>query len=249
MTQLIAALDVATAERAAELACLLAPQGAILKVGYEALYGYHDAIRASLRALRARIFVDAKLSDIPRTVTAGIRALVEPGVEIIDVHALGGLPMMRAAVEGAAERAAELTMERAPKVFAVTILTSLEAEELDEIGLGGRPEEHVLRLAALAQTAGCAGVVCSALEVPRIKAACGSAFEALCPGIRPAGADRGDQRRVVTPGGAVELGADYIVVGRPITAAPDPAAAARAILDELRAGAAPRLPERSADAR
>jgi len=233
MTELIVALDVADADRAVALAGRLSAERVMLKIGYEALYGYPAEIRRALRELGAQVFMDAKLCDIPRTVGAGVRALVEPGVRIVDVHALGGAAMMRAAVDAASGRARELGMAVPPKVFAVTILTSLAADDLDDIGLGGSAEEHAIRLAALARAAGCAGVVCSALEVPRIKQACGSSFQTLCPGIRPAGADHGDQKRVVTPREAAELGADYIVVGRPVTQAADPVAAARAILDEL----------------
>jgi len=235
MTELIVALDVADAQTASSYARRLAPEGVILKVGYEGLYGYPNEIRATLRELGARVFIDAKLCDIPRTVEAGVRALTEPGVEIINVHALGGREMMRAAVEAATARARELKLVSAPKVFAVTLLTSLGDEDLHEIGLHDSAADHVVRLASLAREAGCAGVVCAAPEVPRIKAVCGAKFETLCPGIRPAGSEHGDQKRVVTPQGAAELGADYVVVGRPITRAADPAAAARAILDDMRA--------------
>ncbi|TAM76659.1 orotidine-5'-phosphate decarboxylase [bacterium] len=240
MTELIVALDIADAQAASNLAHRLAPVGALLKVGYEGLYGYPVEIRATFRELGARVFVDAKLCDIPRTVEAAMRALIEPGVEIIDVHAFGGATMMRAAVAAAARRTEELGMTVPPKVFAVTVLTSLASEDLDDIGLHGQAADHVVRLALLARTAGCAGVVCSALEVPRIKTACGPDFQTICPGIRPAGSAHGDQKRVVTPHDAVELGADFVVVGRPIVQAPDPAAAARAIVEELRAVTEPR---------
>lgn len=235
MTELIVALDVADERLASSYARRLAPEGLMLKVGYEGLYGYQAQIRSTLRELGARVFMDAKLCDIPRTVAAAVRALVEPGVAIVNVHALGGVAMMRAAVDAAAARAGELAMPQTPKIFAVTLLTSLAGEDLDDLGLQGTPVDHVARLAALARNAGCSGVVCSALEAPRIKDVCGSEFETLCPGIRPAGEVRGDQKRVVTPSEAVALGADYIVVGRPITQASDPVAAARAILGELRA--------------
>lgn len=239
MTELIVALDIADAQTASSFAHRLAPVGALLKVGYEGLYGYPGEIRATLRELGARVFIDAKLCDIPRTVEAAMRALIEPGVEIINVHAFGGATMMRAAVAAAARRAEELAIVP-PKVFAVTVLTSMAAEDLDDIGLHGVAADHVVRLALLARSAGCAGVVCSALEVPRIKTACGPGFQTLCPGIRPAGSAHGDQKRVVTPRDAVDLGADYIVVGRPIVQAPDPSAAASAILEELRAVKGPR---------
>jgi orotidine-5'-phosphate decarboxylase len=230
--KLIVALDVPDFDTAARLVDALAPLGVWFKVGFEALYGYGDGIRAKLEALGADVFVDVKLHDIPRTVGAGVRALVRPGVRILNVHALGGSEMLLAAVDAAAERAGELGIEP-PKIFAVTLLTSIAPEDLPELGLQGGPGENVMRLAALARDARCAGVVCSPHEVRDLKAYFGSAFEALCPGIRPGGAAHGDQKRVATPESAVEAGADYIVVGRPIVQAPDPAAAAREILKAM----------------
>jgi orotidine-5'-phosphate decarboxylase len=205
----------------------------MFKVGLESLYGYGDRILDRLEASGAAYFIDAKLHDIPRTVGAGVRALVRPGARIINVHALGGAEMMQAAVDAAEERAGELGIEP-PKIFAVTILTSIAPEDLRELGLTGGPGENVTRLAALARDARCAGVVCSSLEVGDLKTFFGTEFEALVPGIRPAGAAHDDQRRTATPAEAVAAGADYIVVGRPITRAADPAAVARQVLDEMR---------------
>jgi len=230
--KLIVALDVERFEDAAELARKLAPLGVWFKVGYEALFGYGDAILRELEGHGADVFVDAKLHDIPRTVEAAVRALVRPGVRIITAHALGGNDMLGAAVAAARERAAELGIE-APQIFAVTILTSIAPEDLGELGLQGGPGENVMRLAALARDARCAGVVCSPHEVGDLKAFFGSGFSALCAGIRPAGAAHGDQKRVATPGSAVEAGADYLVVGRPIVEAADPVAATAAILAEM----------------
>ncbi|MBV8151672.1 MAG: orotidine-5'-phosphate decarboxylase, partial [Candidatus Eremiobacteraeota bacterium] len=152
---------------------------------------------------------------------------------IVNVHALGGLDMMRAAVDAAQERASDLGVTP-PHVFAVTILTSIAPEALNELGLRGGPGENATRLAALARDAGCSGVVCSAQEVRDLKRFFGEDFLTLTPGIRPAGTAHGDQKRVVTPAQAVEAGSDYLVVGRPITESHDPAAAAAAILDEMR---------------
>jgi orotidine-5'-phosphate decarboxylase len=180
-----------------------------------------------------RTFIDAKLHDIPRTVEAAVRQLVRPNAHIINVHALGGNDMMRGAVDAAGERAAELGIAP-PQIFAVTILTSIAPEDLNELGLSGGPGENATRLAALARDAGCAGVVCSAREVSDLKRFFGEDFLTLTPGIRPAGTAHGDQKRVVTPAQAVAAGSDYLVVGRPITEAPDPLAAAKAILDEMR---------------
>jgi orotidine-5'-phosphate decarboxylase len=232
--RLVVALDLPTLAEA--LAAVEALRGLDLtyKVGYEPLYGYGDALRARLEELGVPVFLDVKLHDIPRTVAAAVRQLVRPGVEIFNVHALGGHEMMASAVEAAAEAAEALGIPK-PAVFAVTILTSIAPEDLNELGLQGGPGENVMRLAALARDARCSGVVCSAHEVRDLKAYFGSEFLALCPGVRPAGAAHGDQRRVATPRSAVEAGADYLVVGRPIVGAPDPAAAARAILDEMSA--------------
>ena len=206
----------------------------VYKLGYEALYGYGDRMRDELERRGAPYFVDAKLHDIPRTVEAAVRTLVRPHLKILTLHAIGGNDMMQAAVHAAAERAAELGVEP-PKVFAVTLLTSIAPADLGELGLTGGPGENVIRLAALARDARCAGVVCSAHEVRDLKQFFGHEFEALVPGIRPAGAAHGDQKRIATPHDAVLAGADYLVVGRPITEAPDPAAAAAAILAEMRA--------------
>jgi orotidine-5'-phosphate decarboxylase len=230
--KLIVALDVDTYEAASALVDRLAPLGVIFKVGYEPLFGYGDAIRAKLEAANAQIFIDAKLHDIPRTVEAAVRSLVRPGVRILTVHALGGNDMLQAAVGAARERARELAIEP-PEIFAVTILTSIAPEDLNELGLLGGPGENVIRLAALARDARCTGVVCSPLEVRDLKAFFGADFAALCPGIRPSGASHGDQKRVATPSSAVEAGADYLVVGRPIVEAADPVAVARDILGEM----------------
>jgi orotidine-5'-phosphate decarboxylase len=162
---------------------------------------------------------------------------VRPGVRIITVHALGGNDMLQAAVGAAGERSREMGIE-APKIFAVTLLTSIAAEELGELGLHGGLGENVMRLAALARDARCTGVVCSPHEARDLKAYFGSDFQTLCPGIRPAGHSHGDQKRVATPQVAIEAGADYLVVGRPIVQAADPVAAAREILGEMDAARA-----------
>jgi orotidine-5'-phosphate decarboxylase len=180
----------------------------------------------------AQYMLDVKLHDIPRTVGAAMSALVRPGVKLVTIHALGGGEMMKAAVDAADERAAQLGIE-APGILAVTILTSIGAEDLGELGLSGGPGENAIRLAALARDARCRGVVCSVREVADLKSFFGHDFATLCPGIRPAGAAHGDQKRAATPAEAHAAGADYIVVGRPIVEAGDPVAAARQILDEL----------------
>lgn len=232
MSQLIVALDVPTPEQAERLVDQLYELDLIVKIGLEALYGYPERILSYCEARDVRTFVDAKLHDIPRTAGAAMRQLVRPNVRIVNVHALGGLEMMRVAVESAIDRAAELGID-APHIFAVTLLTSIAPEDLNELGLRGGPGENAIRLAALARDAGCSGVVCSAQEVDDLKRFFGDDFLTVTPGIRPTGSVHGDQKRVTTPAQAVAAGADYIVVGRPIVEAPDPCEAARAILEEM----------------
>jgi len=232
MSRLIVALDVPHFGVAIDLVDRLSPLGVWFKVGYEPLFGYGDTLRAALEDRNVNVFLDPKLHDIPRTVEAAVRSLVRPGVRIITVHALGGNDMLAAAVGAAETRAHELGIPP-PQIFAVTLLTSIAPEDLGELGLIGGPGENVMRLGALARDARCAGVVCSPHEVADLKAYFGSAFAALCPGIRPSGAAHGDQKRVATPRSAVEAGADYLVVGRPIVEAEDPVAATRAILEEM----------------
>lgn len=232
MSQLVVALDVESFEGARELIDRLYELDVVFKIGLESLYGYGEKLLGYMIERDVRYFVDAKLHDIPRTVGAGVRALIHPGIHIVNVHALGGTEMMRAAVEAAQTRASEIGIS-APHVFAVTILTSIAPEDLRELGLTGGPGENAIRLAALARDAGCSGVVCSAHEVRDLKQFFGTDFLTLTPGIRPAGSAHGDQKRVMTPAMAVEAGSDYLVVGRPITEAPDPLAAAKAIFDEM----------------
>jgi orotidine-5'-phosphate decarboxylase len=232
MAQLIVALDVPSAEEAERLVDQLYELDIIAKIGLEALCGYPERILSYCEARDVRAFVDAKLHDIPRTVGAAIAQLVRPNVHLVNVHALGGLDMMRAAVDAAGERAAGLGINP-PHVFAVTLLTSIAPEDLNELGLQGTPGENAIRLAALARDAGCSGVVCSAHEVRDLKRFFGDDFLTLTPGIRPAGSAHADQKRVTTPAQAVAAGSDYLVVGRPIVEAADPVAAAKAILEEM----------------
>src|SRR5579883_660510 len=207
----------------------------LFKIGYEAYYAFGEAIVSQLTADGTPYVLDVKLHDIPRTVEAAMKALVRPGLEIVTVHALGGTEMLQTAVRAASARARELGIVE-PRIFAVTILTSIGAQDLSELGLAGATGENVMRLATLAREAGCAGVVCSPQEVGEIKAFFGPRFGVLCPGVRPAGSAQGDQKRVATPSETARGGAD-VVVGRPITEATDPVAAALGILDEMKAGA------------
>ncbi len=233
MSSLVVALDVPDADEAERLIDALYELDPIFKVGMEPLYGYGERIFSYMQARDVRHFIDAKLHDIPRTVAAAVKQLVRHGTHIVNVHALGGAEMMRAAVQASNERADELGAAR-PHVFAVTVLTSMSESDLLDVGLGGDPLENAMRLARLAKDSGCSGVVCSAHETRELKGALGHDFLTLTPGIRPAGSAHGDQKRVTTPADAVRAGADYLVVGRPITGARDPFAAAKAILDEMR---------------
>ncbi|MBV8343799.1 MAG: orotidine-5'-phosphate decarboxylase [Candidatus Eremiobacteraeota bacterium] len=232
MAQLIVALDVPSAERAERLVDQLYELDVIVKVGLEGLFGYPERILAYCEARDVRVFIDAKLHDIPRTVAAAMVHLVRPNVRLVNVHALGGLDMMRAAVDAAGERAGELGVNP-PHVLAVTLLTSIAPEDLNELGLQGGPGENAIRLAALARDAGCAGVVCSAQEVRDLKRFFGDHFLTLTPGIRPVGSAHADQKRVTTPAQAVAAGSDYLVVGRPVVDADDPVAAVQSILEEM----------------
>lgn len=231
--ELVVALDVPDPERAVSLVDLLSPLGVLFKVGYEAFYGYGSIIGRALVRHESQYVLDLKLHDIPRTVHAGVKAVVTPGVRLLTVHALGGAAMLEAAVEAAHERAAELEIP-IPEIYAVTILTSIGPEELGELGLSGGPGENAIRLAALARDARCSGVVCSVQEVATLKSYFGTEFGTFCPGVRPAGTAHGDQKRIATPRDARIASADYVVVGRPIVEDDDPVAAARAILEELK---------------
>jgi orotidine-5'-phosphate decarboxylase len=174
-----------------------------------------------------RVFLDLKYHDIPNTVGAAVREAAELGVNMLTVHASGGGPMLRAASQAAGANS------NAPLVLAVTVLTSLNESDLNTLGISGTVVDQVLRLAALALSNGCGGVVASAHEAKALRDDLGQEFAIVTPGVRPAGSGRDDQARVVTPAEAVAAGSTYIVVGRPITEAPDPAAEARAILGQI----------------
>lgn len=224
--RLIAALDTADLARAGALAAELAPpRCGLLKVGLE-LFGAAGPEALRRVAAHAPVFLDLKLHDIPNTVAGAVRALAPLGPAMLTLHAAGG-PAMIAAAREAAEAAASGPAR--PVLLAVTVLTSLDAATLAATGVAGGPVQQVLRLARLAMEAGADGLVCSPQEVARIRDALGTAPLLVVPGVRPAGSAAGDQARTATPEEAVAAGADWIVVGRPITGAPDPAAAAAAI--------------------
>ena len=225
------ALDAAERGRILELARLVAPEVGVLKVGLEAFCAHGPALVAEVAVL-APVFLDLKLHDIPNTVGGAAAAAARTGAAVLNVHAAGGREMMRAAGERAREAAAAAGLP-APKVIAVTVLTSLDAAALADVGLAGPPREAALRLALLARESGLDGVVCSPEEIEAIRSACGPGFLLVVPGIRPAGSDAGDQKRIATPAAAARAGADLLVIGRPITGAADPAAAARAIAAQI----------------
>ncbi len=231
-SKILVALDVDTAEKAAELVRQLSGQVAGYKVGLELInsvgFGLLDKLRETAGA-EAKIFYDCKFLDIPNTVLGASKAAAKRGVWMFNIHASGGSAMLKAAVAGAEAGAIEACVPK-PLVIAVSVLTSVSAEVLrDEMGVSRPLTEQVVALARMAQDSGCDGLVASPHEIAAIRAACGPDFLLVIPGVRPIGAAIGDQKRVMTPGEAVKAGADYIVVGRPITADIDPAASARRI--------------------
>lgn len=228
--QLIVALDYPDAASALAMARLLAPQRPWVKVGLELLMSAGPGVVDELRALGCSVFVDGKFHDIPNTVAGAVRSVINCGGQMINVHASGGLRMMQAAAQAAQAVAAA----QRPLVIAVTVLTSTAPEELrNEMGVARPLEEQVVALAKLAQQAGLDGVVASPREAAAIKAACGPDFLVITPGIRPDTGVADDQRRTATPADAVAAGADFIVVGRPITQADDPAAVCAAVIGAL----------------
>jgi len=228
MDQLLVALDVDTAAEARVLADTL--RGAVggFKIGSRLFTSHGPSAVEQLVARGDRVFLDLKFHDIPNTVAGAIAAAVRLGVWMVDVHAAGGAAMMRAAVEAAREEAARRST-RPPLVIAVTMLTSLSESNLADSGFSGSMSESVERLARLAQAAGLDGVVASPQEIALIRRSCGSSFTIVTPGIRGADDARGDQNRTMSASDALTAGASYLVVGRPIIAAPDPRKAAERI--------------------
>lgn len=229
-TPLIIALDFPEPDAALDLARRLDPAACRVKVGKELFTRGGPAIVEELAGLGFGIFLDLKYHDIPATVAGACRAAADLGVWMVNIHALGGRRMVEAAAEAVAGA------QRPPLLTAVTVLTSMEAEDLREIGLAGNPRENVLRLGHLALESGADGLVCSAREVTDLRSAFGSEPSLVTPGIRPADAAVDDQRRVVTAADARRAGADHLVVGRPVTGAVDPAAAVATLEAEWASG-------------
>jgi orotidine-5'-phosphate decarboxylase len=232
--RLAVALDLPDHAALLAMARRVAPEAGILKLGLEAFVAEGPSLVRTLVELGAGVFLDLKLHDIPNTVSRAAAAAVRTGASIVNCHAAGGTEMMKAFGEGARAAAAKAGL-KTPKLIAVTILTSLDAAAVRAVGLEGSPREAALRLAILAKESGLDGIVCSPEEIETIRAACGGDFLLVVPGVRPRGEAAGDQRRVATPSDAIRAGADLLVVGRPITGASDPAAAARAIVAEIAA--------------
>ena len=232
MTQLIIALDEARLEEARDVFGHTSADVQWYKVGYQAYYAFGNEILAELREARRKIFLDLKLHDIPNTVAGAIRSVARSGASFVTVHAEGGRAMMRAAAEARDQINAS---GRSLRIVAVALLTSLANEDLRETGVDRSVHEIVSIRAALAQECGLDGVVCPVETVPNVRARTSAEFTIICPGIRPSGETGGDQKRTATPAEAVFAGADYIVVGRPITKAPDPRKAVQAICAELAA--------------
>jgi orotidine-5'-phosphate decarboxylase len=224
--KLIAAIDTADATRAAELITAVAPHCGLVKLGLE--FFLRNGPAGLAVAAGTPLFLDLKLHDIPNTVAGGIRALLPLGADMLTIHAAGGAAMVAAAVEAAREG------NKKPKILAVTVLTSMDAAALHGTGIAGGPVQQVLRLARLALNEGADGLVCSAHEIAQLRDAFGEKPILVVPGIRPAGAATGDQARVMTPEQAIAAGADYIVVGRPITGAANPGLAAAEIAAAIR---------------
>ena len=225
--RLIVALDVSSAREALKMVASLVDSVQTYKVGLQLYTAEGPQMVRDLVGSGRKVFLDLKYHDIPNTVAAAVREAAKLGVSMLTVHASGGTKMLQAAVEAAREK------DSGPQILAVSVLTSMDDQDLNEIGVHGQVVDQVVWLASLALEAGCSGVVSSAQEVKTLREKLGTDFLAITPGVRPAGTAHGDQARVTTPAEAIAAGATHIVVGRPITEAANPAEAAAKILQEL----------------
>ena len=228
-SKVIVALDYPDAASALQLVTRLTPELCRLKVGKELFTRAGPRLVEDLVTRGFDVFLDLKFHDIPNTVASACHAAAELGVWMMNVHALGGERMLHAAKDGASRAT------HSPLLIAVTILTSMDESDLAAVGLAGSPLDNVLRLAQLAQHSGLDGVVCSSRETPSLRANLDPDFRLITPGIRPAGSQADDQRRVMTPVDAINSGSDYLVIGRPVTRADDPVSVLRTINSELSA--------------
>ena len=222
--RLIVALDVSSAQAAQRLVQQIGDTAGYYKVGLQLFASEGPPFVRQLVASGRKVFLDLKLHDIPNTVAHATHSAAEMGASMLTVHASGGSVMLRAAVEAADHRLS---------LLAVTVLTSLDDEDLQEIGYSGTTLDQALRAASLARSAGCDAVVTSAREVSALRKMLGEGFGIVVPGVRPEGAEHHDQQRTATPAQTIQAGASHIVVGRPITRATDPAKAAEAVLEEM----------------
>jgi orotidine-5'-phosphate decarboxylase len=225
--RLIIALDVSRASEAQKIVNEIGESASTYKVGKQLFTAEGPQVVRDLVASGRKVFLDLKFHDIPNTVAGAVSSAASLGVSMLTVHASGGTKMLKAAAEAAANSSAK------PLVLAVTVLTSLNDADLQEFGLPVGVADQVLRLAGIARNAGCTGIVASAHEAASLRRNLGEGFAIVTPGVRPTGTDLGDQARVITPADAIRAGATHIVVGRPITGAPNPAAAAQQILSEM----------------
>ncbi len=225
--RLLVALDFPSAETALSFVDRVDGRVRWFKVGLELFLAAGPSVVETLRSRGFHVFVDLKLHDIPNTVAGAIRSLGSAGASLLTVHASGGRPMLLAAAETAAR------IPNGPELLAVTVLTSMDAAQLLQVGVDESPIEHVLHLAKLAHACGISGVVCSSQECKQLRAYLGPYRLLVVPGIRPAGAAADDQKRIATPAQALHDGASMLVIGRPITQAPDPAAAVEFILRQM----------------
>lgn len=224
--RVIVALDFPAAAEALELVDRLEGLVQWFKIGLELYLAEGNSVIEHVRSRGYSVFLDLKLHDIPNTVARAVRSAAKTGASMLTVHASGGPAMLAASQEAAADSSTSL------KLLGVTVLTSMDQAQLSAVGISSSPADQVNRLASMAYEAGIRGFVASAEEVSSLRTAHPDAALVI-PGIRPAGTGVGDQKRIATPAAAISAGADYLVVGRPITQAPDPAAAAQAILDEI----------------
>lgn len=229
---IICALDSKNRDYILAMAKEIGPQLGAVKIGLEAVMACGLDVVDALTKQHIPVFLDLKFHDIPNTVAQSVSAVIKRKPSILTIHASGGQAMMEAAVEAVEEASRRLKIDR-PIVVAVTALTSLDQQDLKDIGVSRSAEEHVVALAQLAKKSGVDGVVCSAQEAALVRQACGDKFVIITPGIRPSGAAEGDQKRVMTPSKAIENGANLLVVGRPITQASDPLAVCRDLVNEV----------------
>jgi orotidine-5'-phosphate decarboxylase len=229
--RLIIALDVSTAAAARKIVAAVGESASTFKVGNQLFTAEGPQIVRELIGSGRKVFLDLKFHDIPNTVSGAVAEAARLKVSMLTVHAGGGAKMLQAAAQAAGLAG--------PMVLAVTVLTSLGDQDLDEVGISGRVVDQVLRLANLARVSGCGGIVASPMEAREVRRELGTGFAIVTPGVRPAGRDPGDQARVTTPAEAIAAGATHLVVGRPVTTAKDPGLAAQKIVEEIAAAGVP----------